>query len=58
MTWSDGWSDAIAADPLWAELDAEFRTVKGVVARLMAELPEIGTLGVFGPIAMALGGRR
>ena len=41
-------ADAIAADPLWAELDAEFRTVKGVagrtVARLMAELPEIGTL--------------
>jgi transposase len=40
--------DAIAADPLWARLDAEFRTVKGVagrtVARLMAELPEIGAL--------------
>jgi len=38
----------IAADPLWARLDAAFRTVKGVanrtVARLMADLPEIGTL--------------
>lgn len=38
----------IAADPLWAELDRAFRTIKGVadrtVARLMAELPEIGTL--------------
>jgi len=34
-------------DPLWAFLDKTFRTVKGVadrtVARLMAELPEIGT---------------
>ncbi len=39
---------AIAADPLWAALDAAFRAIKGVadrtVARLMAELPEIGTL--------------
>lgn len=38
----------IEADPLWAKLDAAFRTVKGVadrtVARLMAELPEIGTV--------------
>lgn len=38
----------IAADPLWARLDASFRSIKGVagrtVARLMAELPEIGTL--------------
>lgn len=38
----------IAADPLWARLDAAFREIKGVanrtVARLMAELPEIGTL--------------
>jgi transposase len=38
----------IAADPLWAALDAEFRTIKGVagrtIARLMAHLPEIGTL--------------
>jgi transposase len=34
-------------DPLWGILDKTFRTVKGVadrtVARLMAELPEIGT---------------
>ena len=38
----------IAADPLWAALDAAFRSVKGVadrtVARLMAQLPEIGTI--------------
>lgn len=38
----------IEADPLWAKLDAAFRTIKGVadrtVARLMAELPEIGTV--------------
>lgn len=38
----------IAADPLWHKLDAAFRTIKGVaertVARLMADLPEIGTL--------------
>lgn len=38
----------IAADPLWARLDAAFREIKGVadrtVARLMAEMPEIGTL--------------
>lgn len=35
-------------DPLWARLNETFRSVKGVasrtVARLMAELPEIGTL--------------
>jgi len=35
-------------DPLWRELDQAFRTIKGVadrtVARLMAEMPEIGTL--------------
>ena len=35
-------------DPLWACLDKTFRTIKGVasrtVARLMAELPEIGQL--------------
>jgi transposase len=39
----------LAADPLWSELDRSFREIKGVakrtVARLMAELPEIGTLG-------------
>ena len=37
----------IQNDPLWARLDATFRTIKGVadrtVAYLMAELPEIGT---------------
>lgn len=37
----------IDQDPLWAKLDQTFRSVKGVasrtVARLMAELPEIGT---------------
>ncbi len=41
-------AELIAADPLWAALDSEFRSLKGVagrtVARLMAELPEIGTL--------------
>jgi transposase len=35
-------------DPLWRELDQAFRTIKGVadrtVARLRAEMPEIGTL--------------
>ena len=35
-------------DPLWRELDQALRTIKGVadrtVARLMAEMPEIGTL--------------
>lgn len=38
----------IAADPLWARLAEAFREIKGVagrtVARLMAEMPEIGTL--------------
>ena len=38
----------IGSDPLWATLDAEFRSIKGVadrtVARLLAEMPEIGTL--------------
>lgn len=38
----------ISADPLWQALDSAFRSIKGVadrtVARLMAELPEIGTL--------------
>jgi transposase len=37
----------IAADPLWQKLDQAFRSIKGVadrtVARLMAEMPEIGT---------------
>lgn len=35
-------------DPLWTRLDQAFRTIKGVadrsVARLLAELPEIGTI--------------
>ena len=38
----------IDADPLWRELDHAFRSIKGVadrtVARLMAEMPEIGAL--------------
>jgi transposase len=38
----------IGDDPLWARLDKAFRSLKGVasrtVARLMAEVPEIGTL--------------
>ena len=38
----------IQSDPLWRELDQAFRTIKGVadrtVARIMAEMPEIGTL--------------
>jgi len=38
----------IGQDPLWRELDQQFRTIKGVadrtVCRLMAEMPEIGTL--------------
>lgn len=38
----------IDADPLWRRLDKTFREIKGVadrtVARLMAELPQIGTL--------------
>jgi transposase len=36
----------IAADPLWEKLNHAFRSIKGVadrtVARLMAEMPEIG----------------
>jgi len=39
----------VEKDPLWRELNQDFRTIKGVadrtVARLMAEMPEIGTLG-------------
>ena len=38
----------IDADPLWRQLNHAFRTIKGVadrtVARIMAEMPEIGTL--------------
>jgi transposase len=41
-------AQSIDADPLWKALDAAFRSVKGVadrtVARLMADLPEIGTI--------------
>ena len=41
-------AELIQADPLWRQLDASFRTIKGVaartVSRLMAEMPEIGTL--------------
>jgi transposase len=41
-------AELIGGDPLWRELDRAFRAIKGVadrtVARLMAELPEIGTL--------------
>jgi transposase len=40
--------EVIAADPLWQKLDQAFRSIKGVadrtVARLMAEMPEIGLL--------------
>lgn len=40
--------ELIAADPVWRQLEQAFRTIKGVagrtVARLMADLPEIGTL--------------
>lgn len=38
----------ISQDPLWRELDPVFRSIKGVadrtIARLMAEMPEIGVL--------------
>ena len=41
-------AELIDADPLWRRLDQAFRSIKGVadrtVARLMAEMPEIGTL--------------
>lgn len=41
-------AELLDADPLWHQLDQAFRTIKGVadrtVARLMAEMPEIGTL--------------
>ena len=40
--------DQIGSDPLWEKLDDAFRSIKGVadrtVARLLAEMPEIGTL--------------
>jgi transposase len=41
-------AELIEADPLWRQLNTSFRTIKGVaartVSRLMAEMPEIGTL--------------
>jgi transposase len=41
-------AELIGSDPLWQKLDAAFRSIKGVadrtVARMMAELPEVGTL--------------
>lgn len=41
-------ADLLEADPLWRALDAALRQIKGVagrtVARLMAEMPEIGTV--------------
>lgn len=41
-------ADLISQDPLWRQLDPVFRSIKGVadrtVARLMADMPEIGTL--------------
>jgi transposase len=41
-------ANLLQCDPLWRELDAVFRQTKGVadrtVARLMADMPEIGTL--------------
>lgn len=41
-------AELLASDPLWRALDKAFREIKGVadrtVARLAAELPEIGTL--------------
>jgi transposase len=41
-------AELIDSDPLWRELDKTFRSIKGVasrtVARVLAELPEIGTL--------------
>jgi transposase len=41
-------ADLIGTDPLWTALDAAFRAIKGVadrtVARLLAAMPEIGTL--------------
>lgn len=41
-------AELLGEDPLWRALDAAFREIKGVagrtVARLMAEMPEIGTV--------------
>jgi transposase len=47
-TLEQGIAERIQADPLWRQLDHSFRTIKGVagrtVSRLLAELPEIGSL--------------
>lgn len=63
-------ADQIAQDPLWARLDAALRSIKGVasrtVARLLAELPEIGVysnkaivkLAGLAPLANDSGARR
>jgi transposase len=41
-------AELIDADPLWSKLDETFRSLKGIAgrttSRLMAELPEIGTI--------------
>lgn len=41
-------AELLSQDPLWRQLDQVFRSIKGVadrtVARLMAEMPELGTL--------------
>jgi transposase len=41
-------ADLLSSDPLWRALDAAFREIKGVadrsVARLAAEMPEVGTV--------------
>jgi transposase len=47
-TFEEAITRLIEADPLWRRLDQAFREIKGVagrtVARMMAEMPEIGTL--------------
>jgi transposase len=67
---ADSIAELISADPLWRELDLAFRTIKGVadrtVARIMAEMPEIGTLSNkavsklagLAPLAQDSGGRQ
>lgn len=41
-------SQLLKADPLWSQLDEAFRQIKGVsnrtIARILAEMPEVGTL--------------
>jgi transposase len=63
-------AERIAQDPLWRMLNQAFRSIKGVadrtVARIMAEMPEIGTLSHKGisklaglaPLADDSGGRK